>query len=241
MNRFGLLLSTLMLILMATAPQTAFGQTDPEEAYDPFTDYSEFDEASDEEADINFFRNGRFLTVGLAAGPQTFTGGMADAYGDGPAMGLLLSYFFDLRLAMTLGLMTGDHSVKMVTSGGTYTGTVGLTEVNFHLKYYFSTQNMMKGLANMNPYMVGGLTQVTRTYSIAELEESSKDSTTSTDIGIGIEIPILRRKSFFGIQGLYHYVNFKDENKRYINGTQVLEKKIDGDFINWSFILGMNF
>ena len=44
-------------------------QTDPEEAYDPFTDYSEFDEASDEEADINFFRNGRFFTVGLAMGP----------------------------------------------------------------------------------------------------------------------------------------------------------------------------
>ena len=34
-----------------------------EESFDPFSDYSEFDESSDEEADINFFRNGRFLTV----------------------------------------------------------------------------------------------------------------------------------------------------------------------------------
>ncbi|MFN9068010.1 MAG: hypothetical protein ACK5V3_12335, partial [Bdellovibrionales bacterium] len=61
----------LIFILGVLSPGTAFSQVDTEEAYDPFSDYSEFDEASDEEADINFFRNGRFLTVGLAAGPQT--------------------------------------------------------------------------------------------------------------------------------------------------------------------------
>ena len=31
------------------------------DAYDPFVDYSEFEEVSEEEADINFFRNGRFF------------------------------------------------------------------------------------------------------------------------------------------------------------------------------------
>src|SRR5687767_13996048 len=118
MIRLRFILTSLMLIFLASAPQQAFSQSDPEEAYDPFADYSEFDEASDEEADINFFRNGRFLSVGLAAGPQTFTGGMGSAYGDGLAMGLSLSYFFDMSLAMSLGLMTGDHSAKFVTSGG---------------------------------------------------------------------------------------------------------------------------
>lgn len=241
MNRSGILLSSLVLILLAFIPQRSWAQTDPEEAYDPFADYSEFDEASDEEADINFFRNGRFLTVALAVGPQSFTGGMDKAYGDGPAMGVMLSYFFDLRLAMTLGLITADHSAKLVTNTNTYTGNVSFNEVNLHGKYYFSTQNMMKGIADLNPYIVGGFTQVTRSYSIAELQEDSKESVTSTDVGIGIEIPMLRRKSFIGFQGLYHYVNFVDENKRFINGTEPLLKKIDGDFINWQIILGMNF
>ena len=238
-----------LALLMAFAtflsfiPHQAFAQTDPDEAYDPFSDYSEFDEASDEEADINFFRNGRFLTVGLAVGPQIFTDGMAKAYGDGPAMGVYLSYFFDMRLAMSLGLMAADHNVKLkiLTPGVNYTGTVSFNEVNFHLKYYFNTQNVQKGLADLNPYILGGLSQVTRTYSIAELLTKSKETLTSTDLGLGIEIPLLRRKAYLGLQVLYHFASFTDENKSTVNGVDPLQYKINGDFINTQFILGMNF
>lgn len=230
----------ILTIGALVSPITAFAQVDTEEAYDPFSDYSEFDEASDEEADVNFFRNGRFLTVGLALGPQTFTGGMASAYAEAPVMGLTLSYFFDMRLAMTLGLMTSDHATKIKTTTQTFTGNVGFSEVNLNLKYYLSTQNLIKGLADLNPYVVGGFSQVTRTYSIAELQEDSRETVASTDLGLGIEIPVLRRKSFFGFQAVYHYINFNDESKGYIN-LQPLVKKINGDYINWQFILGMNF
>jgi hypothetical protein len=230
----------MVFILGLVSPGLALSQVDTEEAYDPFSDYSEFDEASDEEADINFFRNGRFLTVGLAAGPQTFTGGMAKSYAEAPVMGLNLSYFFDLRLALTLGLMTSDHSVKIRTTTQTYTGNVGFSELNLHLKYYVSTQNLIKGLADLNPYFVGGFSQVTRSYSIAELQEDSRETVTSSDIGVGIEIPVLRRKSFFGFQAVYHYVNFNDESKGFINAQPLLQK-VNGDYMNLQFILGMNF
>lgn len=233
-------MALLILALGLGITPTATAQVDTEEAYDPFSDYSEFDEASDEEADVNFFRNGRFLTVGLAVGPQTFTGGMASAYSDAPAMGLTLSYFFDMRLAMTLGLMTSDHSTRIRTTTQNYTGNVGFSEVNLNMKYYLSTQNMVKGLADLNPYLVGGFSQVTRTYSIAELQEDSRETVTATDMGLGLEVPLLSRKSFLGIQMLYHYVNFNDESKGFIN-SQPLVKKINGDFINWQLILGMNF
>lgn len=239
MIRYALLLA--LAILLSLSSQKAFSQTDPEEAYDPFSDYSEFDEASDEEADINFFRNGRFLTIGLAVGPQTFTDGMDKAYGDGPVMGISLSYFFDMRLAMSLGLMAADHSVKLETAGPTYTGTVSFNEVNFHLKYYFNTQNVQKGLADLSPYMLGGISQVSRSYSIAELLTRSKETVTSTDLGFGIEIPLLRKKAYLGIQTLYHFVSFTDENKATVNGVDPLQYKINGDYINTQFILGMNF
>ena len=239
MIRYAILLA--LASFLSLCPHKAFAQTDPEEAYDPFSDYSEFDEASDEEADINFFRNGRFLTVGLAVGPQSFTDGMAKAYGDGPAMGLYISYFFDLRLAMSLGLMAADHNVKINTTGPIYTGTVSFNEVNFHLKYYFNTQNVQKGLADLNPYIMGGLSQVTRSYSIAELLTRSKETLTSTDLGLGIEIPLLRRKAYLGLQGLYHMVSFTDENKATVNGVDPLLYKLNGDYINTQVILGMNF
>ena len=179
-------------------------QVDPEEAYDPFADYSEFDEETDEEADINFFRNGRFVTAGLAGGFRGFTGGMGKVYKSAPTYGVFLSYFFDLRLAFQLGFMTGDHAVDIATlppTAITYTGNVSISTLNFDLKYYLATQNLTKGLANLNPYILGGLAQYYRTYTIANVEGYSRDSTMGVDIGAGIEIPLMRKKAYLGLQG----------------------------------------
>ena len=41
------------------------GSGEDDDSYDPFADYSEFEEDSQEEADIHFFRNGRFFTLGF--------------------------------------------------------------------------------------------------------------------------------------------------------------------------------
>lgn len=244
-RRYSILFILLIMMSFQLAPRMAMAQTDPDESYDPFTDYSEFDEASDEEADINFFRNGRFFTVGFAGGPRQFTENMGKAYGSGPTFGLLLSYFFDLRMAFTLGLMTGDHSVNLETINSTaFTGNTSFTFINLDLKYYLSTQNVTKGLADLNPYVLGGFSQVYRTYTISGLETQSRESTMSTDIGAGLEIPLMRRKAFVGLQATYHYVGFADENGEYItttSGQQKLKNKVNGDLMDFLFILGLNF
>ena len=234
---------SLFFIVSLSAP-SVFAQIDPDESYDPFTDYSEFDEASDEEADVNFFRNGRFFTVGLAAGPRLFTENMAKAYGQGPNFGLLISYFFDLRLAFTLGMMTGDNSVTLSTISKDYNGSVSFTSMNFNLKYFLNTQNVTKGLADLNPYIVGGFSQHYRSYNIPELDATSRESTMGTDLGVGLEIPLMRRKAFLGLQATYHYINFGDENKEFLNtgsGQQRLVNKVNGDLYDLLLILGMNF
>lgn len=220
-------------------------QTDPDESYDPFTDYSEFDEESDEEADINFFRNGRFFTLGLAGGTRGFTGNMADMYATAPTFGIFITYFFDLRLAMSLGFQTGDHAVSFTTNSGqnTYKGNVSISSMSFDLKYYLSTQNVTRGLADLNPYILGGLGQFYRTYTITDLEGYSRDSTMGLNIGAGVEIPLMRKKAFLGLQGAYHYVQFNDENKDRVGtgGSDKLDKYIAGDFFDFLAIIGMNF
>jgi len=218
-------------------------QTDPDEAFDPFTDYSEFDEESDEEADINFFRNGRFLTAGLVGGFTGFTGNFQSIYGSGPSFGLDLTYFFDLRMAMSLSLMTGDHSVNFTVNNGSqsYTGNLSLTIISFNLKYYMNTQNVTRGLADLNPYILGGVGQFYRTYTISGLDGSSKDSAMGFNAGAGIELPLMRKKAFLGLQAVYHYVNFSDESDQFVDGTQKLDKTISGQFYDVSVILGMNF
>lgn len=238
-----LLLLSISSVSHAQSDQKSYlmAQTDLDESYDPFTDYSEFDEESDEEADINFFRNGRFFTVGLATGYRGFTGNFADIYGGAPTFGLFLSYFFDLRLAFTLGFQTGDHTVDFKTSSNTYSGNVSITSLNFDLKYYLNTQNVTRGLADLNPYIIGGLAQFYRTYTIAGLDGYSRDSSMGVDVGAGIEIPLMRKKAYLGIQAVYHYVNFEDENKSYVQTGERLEKNLQGDFYDIMAIIGMNF
>lgn len=218
-------------------------QTDPDEAYDPFTDYSEFDEESDEEADINFFRNGRFFTVGLAFGQRGFTGNFGKTYGAGPTYGVFLSYFFDLRFAFQMGFQTGDHAVKFSTNSGAanYTGNVSISTLNFDLKYYLNTQNVTRGLADLNPYIIAGFAQFYRTYTISGLDGYNRDATMGMDGGVGLEIPLMRKKAYLGIQATYHYVNFADENKLFVNGTEKLDQPISGDLYDALVILGMNF
>lgn len=251
------LLSFLGLFLMgpqvsaqSLPPRTyLLAQTDPDEAYDPFSDYSEFDEASDEEADINFFKNGRFFTVGLSLGTRGFTDNMSSIYSPAPVFGVNISYFFDLRLAFNLGLMSGDSAMNFKTVSGTpqtYTGTLSLTSINMDLKYYMNTQNVTRGLADLNPYVMGGFSRISRTQSIPALDAVGQDSPTmGVDLGLGLEIPLLRRKSFFGVQLAYHYVNFSDESKDFVldsnQSLQKLEKSFSGDFYDLVITLGMNF
>lgn len=225
-------------------PYRLMAENEMDDSYDPFSDYSEFDEASDEEADINFFRNGRFVTVGFALGMRGFTGQLNRLYGSGPTYGLFLSYFFDLRLALELGFQTGDHTFEVSNNGADkINGNVSLTFIHMNLKYYFNTQNVTRGLADLNPYILGGFSQVYRTYTIEGGDIPSREATVGVNGGLGIEIPILRRKAFFGAQATYRYVNFKDENSPIVNnqtGTNYGVKP-QGDSFDILGILGMSF
>jgi hypothetical protein len=223
---------------------------DGDDSYDPFSDYSEFDEASDEEADIHFFKNGRFFTIGLVGGIRGFTGNLATLYGSSPTYGIFLSYFFDLNLALQFGFVTGDHNfnVSFPCDGGTCTntGNVSLTMMNFHIKYYFNTQNVTRGLADLNPYMIGGVSQNHRTYTVSGVDGFSRDSVMGVDAGLGIEIPMMRRKAYFGIQSTFHYANFKDANTT-LTGVDKNFKQYDtgvkpsGQNYDFLGILGLNF
>lgn len=215
---------------------------DVDDAYDPFSDYSEFDEASDEESDINFFRNGRFFTVGFSLGMRGFTDELNRLYSSAPTYGIFISYFFDLRLALELGFQTGDHDFEVKTTTERMGGNVSLTFIHVNLKYYLNTQNVTRGLADLNPYVLGGFSQVYRTYSIEGSDLPSREATVGVNGGIGIEIPIMRRKAFIGAQATFHYVNFKDENAPITNTTgTTFDIKPKGDSFDAFGILGLSF
>ena len=76
----------LSLLLVSSIQQHAFAQNaDIDEGFDPFSDYNETEQSAEEEANINFFKNGRFLTLGLAIGYRGFTDGFSQGYGPAPS------------------------------------------------------------------------------------------------------------------------------------------------------------
>ena len=219
-------------------------QAEGDDAYDPFADYSEFEETADEEEDLNFFRNGRLLTVGFLGGYRGWTGTLGSLYSSGPTFGLYLCYFFDLRFALQIGYVTNQTtlSVPARTNSSAINGNINIDDLQLLLKYYFNTQNVTRGLASLNPYVVGGISQIYRTVTVSGNNNFGKDSAFGADIGAGIELPMMRNKMYFGAQGLYQIINFSDANKSYLdasgNDTGI---KGSGSSFTVMGILGINF
>lgn len=251
MRRFLFFTCAIWALSLTSAPYAKadihdyhLAQLEGDDTYDPFADYSEFEESSEEEADINFFRNGRFFTVGFTGGLRFPTSNMGELYGKAPTFGLFLSYFFDLRFALQIHFLTGDHRINYTSKAGTHiSGNAGVTSIGLNLKYYINTQNVTRGLAQLNPYIIGGFSQVYRTSTVDGQEAFGKEGALGVDIGAGFEIPMMRNKMYFGGQMAYQLVTFKNENSelKFNNGTESTGFYPTGDFITALMILGVNF
>ncbi len=206
----------LAMPLMASAQHNyslLLSQYSGSESYDPFADYSEFDSSVDEEEDINFFKNGRFVNLGLLLGQESFTGQMGSIYSSGSSIGVYISYFFNLRFALHLGYRTADHQFRIQNSTESIEGNVSLNSIDLNLKYHFNTQNVTRGLASFNPYGVLGLSQIHRTFTLVNNIHSGRDGAMAFNLGAGSEFPILNNSSFIGLEFMYRIINFPDENR----------------------------
>jgi hypothetical protein len=212
-----------------------------DDSYDPFADYSEFEEAADEEEDINFFRNGRLLTIGFLGGYQGFTGNFAKMYVPSASFGLNLSYFFDLSFALQVGYSSSSHGIQYTDSVQHVTGNISYEDFGLNVKYYFNTQNVTRGLAQFNPYLIVGFSEVFRTTTLTTSDVYGKASAFGFNAGAGFEIPMLRNKMYFGGQAMFQYVNFPDSNQYLQGPLGYTGLKQNGDAYTISGLIGVNF
>lgn len=239
----------LGLVLSLLTP-TLYAQYDDQ--YDPFADFSEFEDDEKQRKDIEFFESGRLLTVGFLGGYRGWSGNNAQIFEGAPAFGLFLTYFFDLRFGLQVSFATGDHPTLIPPGRDpgypASPGNTSLTSLNFDLKYYFNTQNVTKGLAVLNPYLIGGFSQNYRTTTLMGEDAFNKETAFGANVGGGIEIPIMEGALFFGLQGLYRLVSFPDEGSELQNGNgpEGSEKSstgviVGGDLFEVFGVLGVNF
>ena len=249
----------LVTLLLSLFHQHSFAQsTDIDEGFDPFSDYNESEQSAEEEADINFFKNGRFLTLGLLVGYRGFTDGFSQGYSPALSWGFQFSYFFDLQLATSLSYSTSDsgvdfysyNDVNFTSVSEHYTGNVNIQTFDLNVKYYFNTENVTRGLADLNPYFLAGVGQFTRTYNLSKQLPLTPDRPIGFKAGAGIEIPLMRHRAYLGLQATYHYVQFPDENNDRIEEEKAgqpepvlspVRPRLNGDIYELTTSIGVNF
>ena len=253
-------LSLILLLTISLFHQRSFAQqsTDLDENFDPFSDYNEVEQSAEEEADINFFKNGRFLTIGVMVGYRGFTEGFSQGYTPAVSWGVQFSYFFDLQTAVSLSYGISDSGVDFTSYNDAaltsvsehYTGTVNIQTFDLNGKYYFNTENVTKGLAELNPYVLVGIGQFTRTYNLSKVLAVNADKPIGFKLATGIEIPIMRHRAYFGLQATYHFVQFPDENNDRIEETKPgipdpvlspVRPMLNGDIYEVQAGIGFNF
>ena len=123
------------------------------EAFDPFIDYTEFQDNITEQQSINFFQSGRSLSLTTFGGYESITLTMRELYGDSLSFfGLGVSFFLDLNYALQVSFVFPHGHFNSITQTNHTFTSYGLD-----FKYYANKQNLVKGMSFFNLYAVFGV------------------------------------------------------------------------------------
>jgi hypothetical protein len=187
---------------------------------DIFSDFNEDLEASQVLEDERFYRYGRFFSVNLGGGFTTFTGNRGNAYDDNhPTFHLSTQYFMDFQQAITLGVEYSKHTAIFDTlTNGSQIKPYGAVQTDFTrvfvgYKYYIDTSDLGTAITYSNPYFIGRLEYWYQTNKFIDRPELPKDKGggIGSGLGMGLEFPVELKKSYIGVEFLFHVVNFFDK------------------------------
>ncbi|MDR3607682.1 MAG: outer membrane beta-barrel protein [Oligoflexia bacterium] len=176
----------------------------------PFTDYGEFNQEGDEEAETKFMQFGRLFGVSIGAGQDTALGNRGDLWQGGfPLIVGELHYWFDFHLALDMGFSYAPHYYNSPNTAEGYT-SVSFTHVFLNIRYYFDTKDLSAPLSFASPYILGGFGEFNKTQNYSVSNSSDSDSTVGITAGAGLEFPIVVRSVYFDLETTISSASFKD-------------------------------
>ena len=238
------------LLFQDNQKQWLMAQNDQEaeSTYDPFVDYSEFENTAEEQKSINFFQTGRFLSISAQGGMQFFTQNMAALYEVGPIYGGYLNYFFNLSFALQFGVLLSTHNIILKSSNGEpFVGGADFLSISMDFKYLFDRKLFHRSLHWLQPFVLLGFghSKVTMVATLTDQPGFYEDSGFGLNIGGGLEF-LFSKKVYAGLLYTFRFVNFPEESRPIAITTQDSQKKIIdfapfGDWMHVTMILGVNF
>jgi len=211
---FFLLLASLALLVESqawAAPNDKTMQEDEDFTPTPYTEYGEFNEDTEEEADTRFFQHGRFFGISVGLGMESADGNRGLLWEGGfPSFDLKVHYWFDFNVALTLGVMTSTHFFQTPVNGLMHVD-VSMIRAGVDLKYYFDTKNLSAPISFANPFVLLGGGNYTKTEtSFTAGGDINPSSSLGLAFGGGLEFAVKPKKLYFQLEGKMHLVNFTD-------------------------------
>ena len=235
------------LSVQAIGTKTAEDEGTRIDAYDPFADYSEFENTAEEQENIHFFQTGRFLTLGPFGGTRIFTQNLAQLYQIGPAFGGYLNYFFDLHFAIRFGVAVSISPLSLQTANNVpFIGEGNFLSMGVDFMYFLDKNLFSNNLSWLQPYFfIGGLSsQVSVLATFSTQPGAFEDSGFGVNAGLGLEFQF-HRKIYSALEYSFQYVTLEQEAVPLElitpGGTQSVNFRPYGDWMNVYFLLGVIF
>ena len=215
---------------------------EPDSTYDPFVDYSEFENTAEEQKSINFFQTGRFLSIGAQGGVQLFTQNMALLYEAGPVYGGYLNYFFNLYFALQFSVLLSTHNITLES----FVGGADFLSINLDFKYLFDRKLFHRSMHWLQPFVLFGFghSKVTMVATLTDQTGFYEDSGYGLNIGGGLEF-LFSKFIYAGLLYTFRFVNFQEEalpiTITFADTQRTVNFAPFGDWMHVSMILGVNF
>jgi len=189
---------------------------------DIFTDFNEDTENSKVVEDERFYRFGRFFSFNAGIGHTFFDKTRGFAYSNYlPSYHLSFTFFKDFQSALNLGVEYSKHSffLRTATNVAKSFSVPGMVDVNmlrFFLgyRYYIETSNLGTAITYSNPHLIGRFEYWYQSNKF--IDQSTLPTLTGGGVGfglgMGLEFPIELKESYWGLEFLFHSVNFFDKN-----------------------------
>lgn len=197
---------------------------------DIFTDFNEDLESAQVLEDERFYRYSRFFSVNLGLGYTTFTGNRGVAYSDNPpTFHLSMNYFLDFQSSIFLGVEYSRHTMVINNEVNGYPGievlgavVTAMTRTFVGYKYYIDTTDLGTAITYSNPHFLGRLEYWYQTNDFIDQDSIDKQKLggLGSGVGFGLEFPIELKKSYIGVEFLYHVVNFEDKFTQDFRGVE---------------------
>ena len=246
-----LFLPLILYPCLLFASPILLSQNEPEEeieelnAYDPFTDYIDFQDSESEEEDMAFFQTGRFLSIGLYAGgyrhfifPSEKNRNTTNSFN----YGAFIQNFANLHIATQFSYIGSVNSFFYTQEETLSQALTIYHHFGLEFRYYWNRRRLIRTLARLNPYISGGV-MVNRRTSQKLTTISKKPITFSTNTGglkggLGMEYHLSTR-FYLGLHAEYNFIFIKSDDEC-INPTNPLSCPPE-NMINAMFVLGRNF